>query len=70
MRSGLRFCKKLAIIDAHAAGQTEPVTVERVGPDLVFSRLWEALELGTILNRALQSRRYEFVGLLQTASLS
>ena len=23
MRSGLRFCEKLAVIDAHAAGQTE-----------------------------------------------
>ena len=60
MRSGLRFCKKLAVIDAHAAGQTEPVQVQRVGPDLVFSRLWEALQLGTIIKRALQSRRYEF----------
>ena len=43
MRSGLRFCEKLAVIDAHAAGQTEPVQVQRVGPDLVFSRLWETL---------------------------
>jgi hypothetical protein len=32
MRSGLRFCEKLAVIDAHAAGQTEPVQVQRVGP--------------------------------------
>jgi hypothetical protein len=60
MRSGLRFCEKLAVIDAHAAGQTEPVQVQRVGPDLVFSRLWEALQLGTIIKRTLQSRRYEF----------
>src|SRR5664280_252753 len=60
MRSGLRFCEKLAVIDAHAAGQTEPVQVQRVGPDLVFSRLWEALKLETILKRALRSRRYEF----------
>lgn len=60
MRSGLRFCEKLTVIDAHAAGQTEPVQVQRVGPDLVFSRLWETLELGRILKRALQSRRYEF----------
>ena len=60
MRSGLRFCQKLAVIDAHAAGQTEPVQVQRVGPDLVFSRLWESLQLGTIIKRALQSRRYEF----------
>jgi len=60
MRSGLRFCEKLAVIDAHAAGQTEPVRVQRVGPDLVFSRLWEGLQLGAIIQRALQWRRYEF----------
>jgi hypothetical protein len=60
MRSGLRFCAKLAVIDAHAAGQTEPVQVQRVGPDLVFGRLWETLQLGPILRRALQGRRYEF----------
>jgi hypothetical protein len=60
LRSGLRFCEKLAVLDAHAAGQTEPVQVQRVGPDLVFGRLWESLQLGTILKRALQSRRYGF----------
>jgi hypothetical protein len=60
MRSGLRFCDQLAVIDAHAAGQTEPVAVQRVGPDLVFSRVWKDLQLGTILQRALQSRRYAF----------
>lgn len=60
LRSGLRFCEKLAVIDAHAAGQTEPVQVQRGGPDLVFSRLWEALQLGTIIQRALQDRRFEF----------
>jgi len=60
MRSGLRFCQKLAVIDAHAAGQTQAVQVQRVGPDLVFGRLWEELQLGGILQAALQSRRYEF----------
>src|ERR1022692_1449513 len=60
MRSGLRFCEKLAVIDAHAAGQTEAVQVQRVGPDLVFGRLWETLQLGTIIKRALQSRHFEF----------
>ena len=60
IRSGLRFCKKLAVIDAHAAGRTEPVKVQRVGPDLVFGRMWEELELGKIIRRALESRRYGF----------
>jgi transposase len=60
MRSGLRFCEKLAVIDAHAAGQTQPVQVQSVGPDLVFGRLWESLQVGAIIKRALQERRYEF----------
>jgi len=60
MHSGLRFCQKLAVIDAHAAGQTEAVQVRRVGPDLVFGRLWESLELGSIIQHALEGRRYEF----------
>ena len=60
MRSGLRFCQKLAIIDAHACGQTDAVRVQRVGPDLVFGRLWQDLQLGTLIKRALESRRFEF----------
>lgn len=60
LRSGLRFCGQLAVLDAHAAGQTEPVRVERVGADLVFGRLWEDLRLGAILKGALQSRRFGF----------
>jgi transposase len=60
LRSGLRFCEQLAVLDAHAAGQTQPVQVQCVGPDLVFGRLWEALQLGTVLQRALLSHRCEF----------
>jgi len=60
LRSGLRFCENLAVIDAHAAGQTEAVAVHRVGPDLVFGRLWKALQLDRILKGLLAERRYEF----------
>lgn len=60
MRSGLRFCQQMTVIDAHAAGQTEPVSVSRVGPDLVFGRLWESLQLPAILKRFLENRRFGF----------
>jgi hypothetical protein len=60
LRSGLRFCERLAVIDAHAAGQTEAVAVHRVGPDLVFGRLWKELQLDRILKQLLADRRYEF----------
>ncbi len=60
LRSGLRFCEQLAVIDAHAAGQTQAVAVQRVGPDLVFGRLWEELQIGATIQRALEGRHYEF----------
>ena len=60
LRSGLRFCQRLAVIDAHAAGQTEAVQVKRVGPDLVFGRLWEDLAVGRVIQEALAARRYGF----------
>jgi len=60
LRSGLRFCRKLTVLDAHAAGQTEPVAVSRVGPDLVFGRLWEQLGIGSTIHQALEGRHYGF----------
>lgn len=60
MRSGLRFCKQLAVLDAHAAGETEAVAVRRIGPDLVFGRLWEESGIGKTLRDVLAGRRYEF----------
>src|ERR1700752_5530198 len=41
IHSGLRHCEKFALIDAHAAGETQAVTVQRIGPDLVFGRVWK-----------------------------
>lgn len=60
MRSGLRFCEKLAVIDAYEAGQTAPVAVRRIGPDLVFGRLWEQSGIPKALGEVLDGRRYEF----------
>jgi len=60
MRSGLRDCEKLAVIDAHAAGETEPVTVLRIGPELVFGRLWKESGIQEVVQSLLQARRYEF----------
>jgi hypothetical protein len=60
MRSGLRHCENLAVIDAHAAGRTEPVTVLRIGPELVFGRLWKESGIQEVVQSLLQARRYEF----------
>src|ERR1700704_5583782 len=60
MRSGLRHCEKLAVLDAHAAGQTEPVTGLRLGPDLVFGRLGKECGIQEVIESLLKPRRYDF----------
>ena len=60
LASGARHSERLAVIDAHDAGQTEAVAVRSIGPDLVFGRLWSELGLPGILNGLLDDRRFGF----------
>lgn len=60
MRSGLRLCEKLAVIDAHNAGETEAAAILSIGPNLVFGRLWQESGIKAALGIMLQGRRYEF----------
>jgi hypothetical protein len=60
MRSGLRHCESFAVIDAHAAGEIEPIAIRRIGPDLVFARLWKESGIPEVLRSVLKARHYEF----------
>ena len=60
LRSGLRLSRRLVVLDAQAAGQTEAVVVKKIGPDLVFGRLWEQTGIAAVLAELLAGRRYEF----------
>jgi len=60
MRSGLRHCEKLRVLDAQEAGKIEPVSIQSIGPDLVFGRVWNDLGLPEILAELLDGRRFEF----------
>ncbi|MCG2660867.1 MAG: IS1634 family transposase [Kiritimatiellae bacterium] len=60
LRSGLRLSERLVVLDAHATGQTEAVELKKIGPDLVFGRLWEQAGIKRTLAEQLQTRRYEF----------
>lgn len=60
LRSGVRFSEKIRVLDAHAAGKTKPVSVIRIGPELVFGRLWEKLGLARIVGELAADRRHEF----------
>src|SRR6476661_3420099 len=60
IRSSLRHCEKFAVIDAHGAGETQAVTVQRIGPDLVFGRLWKECGIQEVIQSLLAARRYDF----------
>jgi transposase len=60
MRSGLRHCESFAVLDAHATGEIEPVAIRRIGPDLVFARLWKESGMAEVLRSILKERQYEF----------
>src|ERR1700741_2294050 len=60
IRSGLRHCEKFALIDAHAAGETQAVTVQRIGPARVLGRLGKECAIGEVIQSLLQTRRYDF----------
>jgi DDE family transposase len=60
MRSGLRHCQSFAVIDAQASGEIQPVAIQRIGPDLVFARLWKESRIPEVLRSLLKARQYEF----------
>ena len=58
MRSGLRFCERLAVIEAQSKAG-EGANVVRIGPQLIFGRLWEEIGIGDVLKGMLKERRFE-----------
>jgi len=60
MLSMQRFSEKLAVLGAHAKGQTTAGPAVRVGPGLIFDRLWRELGVDAALSRLLEDRRFEF----------
>ena len=60
LRSGLRYCRQVKVLDAHAAGETEPVSIMKIGPELVFGRLWQEMGIAEIISGLAAKRRYGF----------
>ena len=60
IRSLGRFSEKLAILGAHAAGEGIVTRSSRIGPALIFQRLWQTCSIGQALHVLLKRRRFEF----------
>jgi hypothetical protein len=60
LASCARFAEHTAVLTAHRQGRIPPAETIRIGPVLVFERLWRQLGLAEILKRLLQGRKFEF----------
>jgi transposase len=55
-----RFSEKLSILGAHMRGDSIATRSTRIGPALIFQRLWQALSIDKVLATLLAGRRFEF----------
>jgi hypothetical protein len=55
-----RFSEKLTVLGAHARGETIAARSTRIGPALIFQRLWESCSIDKVLAGLLKDRRFEF----------
>lgn len=60
LKSLSRFATQVQVIEGYRQGSLEAGTMQLIGPDLVFGRLWRQLGLDQILSRRLQDRHFEF----------
>ena len=55
-----RFSEKLAVLGAHLQGDSITTRSARIGPGLIFQRLWQACSIDKVLSALLKGRRFEF----------
>src|SRR5262245_37654257 len=60
LASGARLARSVLLISAHAKGQLPTVTARRIGPALIFERLWQETGCRQVIERLLDGRRFEF----------
>jgi transposase len=55
-----RFSEKLAVLGAFAQGDSIVTHSARIGPALIFDRLWQSCSIDKVLSALLADRRFEF----------
>ena len=60
LASCARFAEQTAVLSAHRQGRVAAAAKVRIGPPLVFQRLWEQLGLPQVLRRLLAGRKFGF----------
>lgn len=60
LASGARFAERVLLLTAHADGQAPVLTTQRIGPVLIFERLWRETGCQAVVEHLLADRRFEF----------
>ena len=60
LRSGARFADAVMVLGAHERGQAPVIDAHRIGPALVFERLWEETGARAVLEALAAERKFEF----------
>jgi hypothetical protein len=58
LASGARFAEHILLLTAHQAGQVPVIRSSRLGPALIFERLWRDTGCQAVLQALLQERRF------------
>jgi Transposase DDE domain len=58
--SGARLAESVLVLTDHARGKLPAYTSRRIGPPLVFQRLWERTGCRRVIDQLLKGRRHEF----------
>lgn len=60
LTSGERFCQELMVLSDHKKGQSNRISTRRIGPTLIFARLWKETGIEETLFQLLSRRYFEF----------
>jgi hypothetical protein len=60
LASGARLARAVLLLSEHAKGQLPTLTARRIGPALIFERLWQQTGCRPVIDRLLRGRRFEF----------
>ena len=58
LQSGAKFSESVMVLGAHREGEAPVISTRRIGPALVFARLWEELQIPQVIRRLLSGRRF------------
>lgn len=60
LASGARFAEHILLLTAHRNGQAPVISTRRIGPTLIFQRLWQETGCQQVIAQLLAQRSFEF----------